>query len=226
MVLQEWRRCNDEIMVLRTLWPHMKSDEIPRDHRIAGDGPTLHKLKKDGCRKVRITAYEEVTVYQAGVYLHRSGPTCTTFVQDQCVPCSGGVKRNVTGWYHRSKGYGRGWTCCSNLWPLSVRCPGQYSDGRPEWLSLDMMFSYLHEWFPHEYSYWRKKNVLLTTETVTNKRQYYWGAWVAQWLSHLPLAQGVILGSWDQALHWGPRRKSASSSACVSASLSVSLMNK
>ena len=42
----------------------------------------------------------------------------------------------------------------------------------------------------------------------------------------LPLAQGVILGSRDGVLHWGPYREPASPSACVSASLSMSLMNK
>ena len=47
------------------------------------------------------------------------------------------------------------------------------------------------------------------------------GAWVAQWL-----AQGVILRSQDQVPHQVPRREPASPSACVSPSLSVSLMNK
>ena len=44
----------------------------------------------------------------------------------------------------------------------------------------------------------------------------------------LPLAQGVILGSWDRVLYRAPCMESASPSACVSASpsLSVSLMNK
>ena len=42
----------------------------------------------------------------------------------------------------------------------------------------------------------------------------------------LPLAQAVIPGSQDRVPHQAPRRKSASSSACVSASLYVSLMNK
>ena len=37
----------------------------------------------------------------------------------------------------------------------------------------------------------------------------------------LPLAQGVILGSWDQVLHWAPCREPASPSAYVSASLSL-----
>ena len=44
----------------------------------------------------------------------------------------------------------------------------------------------------------------------------------------LPLAQGVILGSWDGGPHWAPCREPASFSAYVSASLSLSLslMNK
>ena len=42
----------------------------------------------------------------------------------------------------------------------------------------------------------------------------------------LPSAQVVILGSWDQVLHQAPHWEPASLSGCVSASLSVSLMNK
>ena len=45
-------------------------------------------------------------------------------------------------------------------------------------------------------------------------------------VGHLPLAQGVIPGSWDRVPHRGPCREPASPSACVSASVSVSLMNK
>ena len=41
-------------------------------------------------------------------------------------------------------------------------------------------------------------------------------------IEFLPLAQVVILGSWDRV----PHREPASPSAYVSASLSVSLMNK
>ena len=43
-------------------------------------------------------------------------------------------------------------------------------------------------------------------------------------VEHLPLAQGVIPGSWDGVPHWAPSREPASPSACVSASLSGSLM--
>ena len=42
----------------------------------------------------------------------------------------------------------------------------------------------------------------------------------------LPLAQGVILGSRDQGPHWAPHKEPASPSACVSASVFLSLMNK
>ena len=45
-------------------------------------------------------------------------------------------------------------------------------------------------------------------------------------VEHLPLAQGVIPGSWDRVPHQVPHREPASSSAYVSVSLSVSLMNK
>ena len=41
-----------------------------------------------------------------------------------------------------------------------------------------------------------------------------------------PLAQVMILGSWDGVPHPAPHWESASPSACVSAILSVSLMNK
>ena len=42
-------------------------------------------------------------------------------------------------------------------------------------------------------------------------------------VGHLRLAQGVIQGSWNQVPHWAPLRESASPSACVSASLFLSL---
>ena len=42
----------------------------------------------------------------------------------------------------------------------------------------------------------------------------------------LPLAQGVIMETRDRVLHPAPCMEPASSSACVSASLCVSLMNK
>ena len=48
------------------------------------------------------------------------------------------------------------------------------------------------------------------------------------WLSGcaLPSAQVLIPGSWDQVPHWTARREPASTSIYVSASFSVSLMNK
>ena len=42
----------------------------------------------------------------------------------------------------------------------------------------------------------------------------------------LPLAQGMIPGSWDRVLHRTPCGELASPSACVFASVSVSLINK
>ena len=45
-------------------------------------------------------------------------------------------------------------------------------------------------------------------------------------VEHLPLAQVMIPRSWDRVLHQAAYREPASPSACVSASLSVSLMNK
>ena len=45
-------------------------------------------------------------------------------------------------------------------------------------------------------------------------------------VEHLPSAQVVILGLGIESRHQAPCKESASPSACVSASLSVSLMNK
>ena len=42
-------------------------------------------------------------------------------------------------------------------------------------------------------------------------------------VERLPLAQGMILESWDQVLHQAPRMESASPSARVSVSVSLSL---
>ena len=43
-------------------------------------------------------------------------------------------------------------------------------------------------------------------------------------VEHLPLAQGMILGSQNRVLHQAPHREPASPSACVSTS--VSLLHK
>ena len=45
-------------------------------------------------------------------------------------------------------------------------------------------------------------------------------------VEHLPLAQILILGFWDRLLHRAPCVEPASPSACVSAPLCVSPMNK
>ena len=45
-------------------------------------------------------------------------------------------------------------------------------------------------------------------------------------VEHLPLAQVVNPGSWDRVLHQASHREPVSPPACVSASLSMSLMNK
>ena len=51
------------------------------------------------------------------------------------------------------------------------------------------------------------------------KRKGHQGGSVVE---HLPLAQVVIAGSWDQVLHQAPRREPASTSAYVSASMCLS----
>ena len=52
------------------------------------------------------------------------------------------------------------------------------------------------------------------------------GALGSSVIERLPLAEGVILGSWDRVPHQAPFREPASPSAYVSTSLSVSLVNK
>ena len=49
-----------------------------------------------------------------------------------------------------------------------------------------------------------------------------------RWISSLvlPSAQGLILETWDQVPHQAPLKEPASPSACVSAPLSVFLMDK
>ena len=57
-------------------------------------------------------------------------------------------------------------------------------------------------------------------------RQHLLGHLGGSVVEHPPLAQVMIPGSWDQVLHQAPCREPASHSAYVSASFSVSLMNK
>ena len=58
------------------------------------------------------------------------------------------------------------------------------------------------------------------------KNQQWGGHLGGSVVESLPLAQVVIPGSWDLVLHRAPCGEPASPSACVSASLCVSLMNK
>ena len=65
---------------------------------------------------------------------------------------------------------------------------------------------------------------------VGSKIPYFKNKWMGHLggsiVEHLPSAQVMTLGSPDQVLHQAPRREPASPFACVSASLSVCLMNK
>ena len=53
-----------------------------------------------------------------------------------------------------------------------------------------------------------------------------WDAWVAQGVEHLPLTQGVILGSQDRVPHRPPLGEPASPSAYVSASASLCISHE
>ena len=57
------------------------------------------------------------------------------------------------------------------------------------------------------------------TRDTVNLKFHFLGHLGVSVVEHLPLAQGVIPGSWDRVLHWAPCREPASPSACVSASL-------
>ena len=57
---------------------------------------------------------------------------------------------------------------------------------------------------------------------MTNEKRQNMGCLGGSVVERLLLAQGVILGSWDQVLHQAPHREPASPSA----SLSESLMNE
>ena len=56
------------------------------------------------------------------------------------------------------------------------------------------------------------------------KMENDWDAWMAQLLSAFGSAHDP--GVWDRVPHWASCEEPASPSACVSASLSVSLVNK
>ena len=62
--------------------------------------------------------------------------------------------------------------------------------------------------------------------SVKKKGSLFLGCLDGSMVDRLPLAQGLIPGSWDRVPHWAPYREPASPSAYVSASLCVSLMNK
>ena len=53
-----------------------------------------------------------------------------------------------------------------------------------------------------------------------------WGRLAGSAVECLPSAQVVIPGSWDRVPHRAPCKEPPSPSACVSASVCVSLMNK
>ena len=76
-------------------------------------------------------------------------------------------------------------------------------------------------------SYWREINETQNLYDYSNLKRTMFiknsskqGTWVAM-VEHLPLAQVMILGSWDQVLHQAPCREPASPSAYVSPPLSV-----
>ena len=51
------------------------------------------------------------------------------------------------------------------------------------------------------------------------EKSHGWGRLGGSVTERLPLAQGIIPGSWDRVLHQAPCREPASPFACVSASL-------
>ena len=70
------------------------------------------------------------------------------------------------------------------------------------------------------------KNIMKLKKNNNKNIMKFMGCLGGSVLEHLPLAQVMILGSWERVLHRVPRMEPASPSACVSASLSVFLMNK
>ena len=77
----------------------------------------------------------------------------------------------------------------------------------------------LHCFSETEYMWWPHQ---ARSNFKTSKQGHLGGSVV----EHLPLAQVMILESWDQVSQRDPRREPVSPSAYVSASLCVSLMNK
>ena len=63
-------------------------------------------------------------------------------------------------------------------------------------------------------------------KTEPDKKKNAMGCLGGSVVERLPSAQGVILGCWDRVLCQTSCMEPASPSACVSVSLSVSLMNK
>ena len=66
---------------------------------------------------------------------------------------------------------------------------------------------------------WKPSLLELALSRPGVKKPRFWGHLDGSAVEHLPLAQAVILGSWDRVPHLAPHRESASLSACVSASL-------
>ena len=62
--------------------------------------------------------------------------------------------------------------------------------------------------------------------TLSSFKNQFWERLGGSVVEGLPPAQGVILESRDRIPYWSPCREPASSSACASASLCVSLTNK
>ena len=67
---------------------------------------------------------------------------------------------------------------------------------------------------------------MICSDNVVIRFCDYWERPGGSAVERLPLAQGVTLESWDRVPHRAPCMEPASPSACVSAPLSVSLMNK
>ena len=71
-----------------------------------------------------------------------------------------------------------------------------------------------------------QKQIIPEERSECGRKEIEWGRLGGSAVEHLPSAQGMILESWDWVPQQAPCMEPASLSACVSASLSVSLMNK